>query len=366
MKASEMKASEMNTTVADCSYRARQLEVREKLKALTPEQRSARARDIASSLGLTEVQWVAAGQDRLSSRQLRLEPSALFGRMGELGQVIAITRNDACVHELRGEYSSVNHEGHVILIQGDPIDLRIFTAAIQSIWAVSELGRCSLQFFDRAGRALHKIYCTERTNMLAYQALVEDFLAPANTWPLCADSPGEVLNSSVDQPQVLRRAWLALQDTHEFHGLIRRFKVSRVAAFKAVGTDLAQRIEIEAVEAILADTATRAMPLMCFVANRGAIQIYTGQIHTLYRQGPWYNIIDPSFNLHLNTQAIASAWVVSKPTVDGWVTSVELYDADEGLTVQFFGARKPGEPELTVWRDILGMNCHVSLACCQS
>ena len=105
---------------------------------------------------------------------------------------------------------------------------------------------------------------------------------------------------------------------------------------------------------------------MCFVANRGAIQIYTGQIHTLYRQGPWYNIIDPSFNLHLNTQAIASAWVVSKPTVDGWVTSVELYDADEGLTVQFFGARKPGEPELTVWRDILGMNCHVSLACCQS
>ena len=74
------------------------------------------------------------------------------------------------------------------------------------------------------------------------------------------------------------------------------------------------------------------------------IQIHTGPVRQLRRTGPWYNVLDPKFNLHLDTTAIASSWVVNKPTSDGWVTSLELYAANGDLIAQFFGERKPASP----------------------
>ena len=42
-----------------------------------------------------------------------------------------------------------------------------------------------------------------------------------------------------------------------------------------------------------------------------------------------------------------------KPTEDGVVTSLELYDA-YGETIAFlFGKRKPGIPELDAWRELV-------------
>jgi hypothetical protein len=43
--------------------------------------------------------------------------------------------------------------------------------------------------------------------------------------------------------------------------------------------------------------------------------------------GPWLNVLDPGFNLHLREDLIASAWIVRKPTADGVVSSLELFDA---------------------------------------
>jgi len=155
----------------------------------------------------------------------------------------------------------------------------------------------------------------------------------------------------------LRAHWLALQDTHDFFLMLRQFQVSRLGALRAAGDDLAQQVEADAVEKMLTQAAATQLPIMCFVANRGIVQIHTGPVKKLLRTGPWFNVLDESFNLHLNTEAVTSSWVVSKPTVDGWVTSLELYNADGELIVQFFGARKPGQAELSAWRELLLSLC---------
>jgi len=67
----------------------------------------------------------------------------------------------------------------------------------------------------------------------------------------------------------------------------------------------------------------------------------------------WINIMDPDFNLHLNAWGIGSAWHVTKPTEDGPVNALEVYDAEGEMIVQFFGARKPGQPELAAWMMLL-------------
>jgi putative hemin transport protein len=63
--------------------------------------------------------------------------------------------------------------------------------------------------------------------------------------------------------------------------------------------------------------------------------------------------MDPRFNLHLQMDSVAKAWLVRKPTDDGIVTSVELFDGNGEAIAMFFGERKPGKPELTAWRSLV-------------
>lgn len=167
---------------------------------------------------------------------------------------------------------------------------------------------------------------------------------------------------SEQAPAQLRDNWLGMKDTHAFFPLLKKWNVSRITALQAAGDDLAQQVDLDAVERMLQLSVEREIPIMCFTGNRGMVQIHSGVVHKLLRTGPWFNILDAKFNLHLNTSAIDSVWVVNKPTIDGWVTSLEVYEKSGELIVQFFGVRKPGIPELPAWRNLLESLCKEPLA----
>ncbi|WP_019559954.1 hemin-degrading factor [Caldimonas manganoxidans] len=339
----------------------RMIDLRARHDRLVAEQPRLRMRERAAALQVSEAELVAADCG-LSSYELDATPQTLLRALPALGPVMALSRNDACVHERHGRYEDVRIDGAVGLVLGPDIDLRIFFEHWVYAYAVIENERHSLQFFDAAGVAVHKTYRTAATDARAWDALVARHalehkrpVQPAALAPLDeADTPQD--------PAALRAHWLGLQDTHEFYPMLRRFKVSRLGALRAAGADLAQPVDHGAVERTLHIAAASALPLMCFVSNRGIVQIHTGPVQRLLRTGPWFNVLDERFNLHLDTTAIASCWVVNKPTRDGWVTSLEAYAADGRLIVQFFGARKPGQPELPAWRRLLADLCPQPLA----
>jgi putative hemin transport protein len=119
-----------------------------------------------------------------------------------------------------------------------------------------------------------------------------------------------------------------------------------------VGAEWAERVAAQSVQAALHIAARDAVPVMVFVGNPGCIQIHSGPVEKLVQMGPWFNVLDPRFNLHLRTDAIASAWLVRKPTDDGLVTSIEIFDAEGEVILMLFGLRKPGQPEDVRWRAI--------------
>ena len=311
-----------------------------------------RIRERAQRLGVTEAELVAADCG-VASTALAGSAQEIFSGLGALGTVMALSRNDWAVHERHGSYLDIQANAPVGIVLGPDIDLRMFFGCWKYFYAVSENGRHSLQFFDKAGEAVHKVYRTEQTDATAWDALIARFAA-AQKLPVVIEAiAAQAEAESPTDAAALREHWLALKDTHDFFLMLRKFQVSRLGALRAAGEDLAQSVAADAVERILSHAAETALPIMCFVANRGIVQIHTGAVKKLLRTGPWFNILDENFNLHLNTQAVASSWVVSKPTIDGWVTSLELYSQSGELIVQFFGARKPGQPELSAWRELL-------------
>jgi putative hemin transport protein len=127
-------------------------------------------------------------------------------------------------------------------------------------------------------------------------------------------------------------------------------KLDRQQAMRMVGRDYAWQLDVDTISAMFSHVSRDGLPIMCFVANRGCVQIHSGPVHSVKSMGPWLNVLDETFHLHLRLDHIREVWAVRKPTKDGHVTSLEAYGADGGLIVQFFGQRHEGEAERSDWR----------------
>lgn len=335
----------MNTTTTSLQ------EAYETARAENPKMR---IRDIARHLNTSEAQLVAIKEGNIF---LNNQFSNLLEEVHTLGYVMALTRNDHAVHERKGVYNNMSFEGMMGLAVNEDIDLRLFMMNWKYGFAVTEGERKSLQFFDKIGEAVHKIYLTEKSDEAAYTALVEKFAAPEALPELlpteaAAPVPAELPDSEIDVT-AFQQEWLALEDTHHFFGLLRKYKLSRTQALRLAPEGMAKAINVDTSRKMLQAAAEQQLPVMVFVGSKGCIQIHTGTVSNLMETGPWYNVLDPEFNLHLREDAIASTYIVKKPSVDGIVTSIEVFDAAGEMIVQFFGKRKPGNPELEGWRTIV-------------
>jgi putative hemin transport protein len=336
-------------------------ELREAWLRLREAEPGMRARELAERLGVSEGELVAS---RCGDGVTRLEGpwNALIHALPGLGRVMVLTRNDSCVHEKKGAFGQIEIGGAMGLVLGEAIDLRLFFDHWKHGFAVREAshGRLlqSLQFFDSDGRAVHKIYLTGDSNLAAWQQLVGAAAAGVQSSRLelrtVAERLPHLLRDEAVDVESLREGWRALRDPHDFFALLKKHRVTRVQALRLAGAEFARRVDSTAVGRVLEAVAAQALPIMVFVGSPGVLQIHTGPVHTIKRMGPWLNVLDEDFNLHLREDHIAESWVVRKPTPQDPVTSLELYDAHGMQILQLFGKRKPGVPELPAWRALVG------------
>jgi putative hemin transport protein len=326
------------------------MNLEERISELQSAEPRLRARDLAARLAVSEAEVVAAR----GATRLRPDWDALLRGLAGCGRVMALTRNESVVHERRGRYGPPEGEGPVRLVLGPDIDLRLFLHQWRSGWAVQAGGRSSVQVFDAHGDAVHKVFATEETDLVAWAALLASLADPG---PLPAalprpPRPAERPDADIDTPG-FQAAWRTLEDTHAFFPLLRRFGVSRPQAMRLAPPGYADAVGIDALERVLRAAALESTAIMVFVGNPGCIQIHTGPVNRVAPTPGWLNVLDPTFNLHVRVDRLSSAWRVRKPTRDGEVTSLELYDVDGELVAQLFGARKPGVPQSDAWAELV-------------
>jgi len=337
-------------------------QLRQRWQSLKAEKQT-RARDAAHELGVSEGALIASlcgAEGAARAVRLREGQADIVKDFEALGPVMALTRNEHCVHEKTGPYVKVSINPGTGLVLGEQIDLRIFPAHWRHAFAVLEETkeglRRSIQVFDATGTAVHKVFQKPQTNVAAFDALIASWTGDDQSTAFNALPPSpkhkDRPDDAIDVPG-LRAHWKALQDTHDFFGLLREFDVGRLQALRLAGPEFACQVTAGGLAQALEAADANETPIMVFAGNPGCIQIHTGAVKNLKRMGPWFNVLDPDFNLHLREDAIASAWAVFKPTRDGVVTALELYDRDGFCFAQMFGARKPGKPELQAWRDIV-------------
>lgn len=252
-----------------------------------------RERDLAKILGVSEGALLAADVGR-EAVAIAADPARLLPLLAPLGEVLALTRNESAVHECVGRYAHWDPAaGHV---SGPGLDLRILAAHWVHAFAVERPGeagpRRSVQVFDAAGEAVHKVHLRPASDAGAFAALREalrrpeqaEALAPAPAAPGVAG--GGVAGGGV------AGGW--------------------AAEGEAGGTPLAPA----AVTAVLEAAAAQGLPLAVVAGNAGAVQAFSGPVHRIVAMGPWINVLDPGFDLHLRQDHVADLRLA-----EGWLTA---------------------------------------------
>lgn len=320
-----------------------------------------RIRDAADKMSVSEGELLATG---IGENVVRLNDDfkGLLKELHKLGYVMALTRNEEIIHERKGVYENAETEmphGMALFVNPD-IDLRIFTRNWHHGFAAT-LEKAngtlkSIQIFDKDGSAVHKIYLTDNSDQNAYDELVSKFKAEDQSTNLEIEAktpqPEDRPDAEIDVAG-MRKTWAEMKDTHDFFPMLSEFKVGRKQALRLADEKFAKEVPAETFKTLLEEARDRKIPIMVFVGNDGIIQIHTGEVENVLEARGWFNVMDEKFNLHINQDEVGSAFIVRKPTADGIVTSLELFNKDEKDIALFFGKRKPGIPEREDWRELV-------------
>lgn len=330
----------------------------EEILGLRRENQTLRDRDFAGQFGISEAQLVAAqtgdGVIRIDAHPDRVMDAAM-----RLGEVMALTRNDACVQENVGVYANYHPGQHAAMILNGNIDLRIFPSHwVHGFMVERETDkgiRRSLQIFDAAGDAIHKIHLRSGSDLAAWEALKSELALGEQTTDLAVAprQPVEAAQSNPEKLDILRKEWERMTDTHQFLRLVSKLKMNRLGAYRIAGRPFARELAPDAFNHMLSIVEALGPEIMIFTGNRGCIQIYSGQVTDLKQAGPWQNVMRPEFNLHLRLDHIAEVWAVEKPTRRGPAVSVEAFDTEGGLIAQVFAVGKGENDFRPEWRGIV-------------
>jgi putative hemin transport protein len=345
---------------------------------------TSRLYDIAEHFEVSEAELLAT---RCGDTVTRLDAhcwSELIRELPKLGCVTAMTRNRHAVHKKIGTYRNAPHReerkrrvlqvsleagcwkrprimGGRTLELDNEIVPQLFLHHWQSGFAVVEeinVGhhptlRRSLQFFDPAGTVVHKIFLMEDSNHDAYETLVKHFTnadqSPEQRVSLVPKPLRQTRDSDIDI-KGLRAYWQALREPRDFNYMLERFDVIPIQALRLAGNDLAYRVAPTGFRQLMQVIVARELPIAVSVGSAGVTQTHTGLIHDLHTVGSWLTVREPRFVLYLREDHIHTAWVVKKPSADGMVTALELYDGAGQPIAVLTG---PGQAWAEVWRDAL-------------
>ncbi len=196
-------------------------ELKKKWDSLLKDEPQLRIRNAAQRLGVSEMELLVLDSENVV--RLESKPWEILQEFGGLGKVMALTRNDDCVHERKGEYLNASKQGPVGLFVGKDIDLRLFMNGWGQVFAVTQETargtRHSIQFFGKNGQAIHKVYMTEESDTEAYQKLVEKFRASDQQAELIVEAASQAKPVQPDEKvdaTAFQNGWKELQDTHDF------------------------------------------------------------------------------------------------------------------------------------------------------
>lgn len=316
----------------------------------------------AKLLGVSEFELLLSSPD---SRYLGTKCREMLFELETLGELESIVRNEFAVHEKQGEYKNLKiGEVMGLAINVGGLDLRIFMKKWAHMLAVKSVGKktsYSIQFFDKHGQAINKVFLTQtdETSVVKWQALTDRYAQDAEgTITLEKTVPQGAWHYhqlSDEQKQEFHEDWQAMTDIHQFHTILSKYELDRASSYHQAPAGMATAVKPQVIEALFNRLRNDKVGCMIFVGNTGMVQIESGLTHHVKRMGDWLNILDKqekNFTLHLKDNALVQVWHLKRPNIDGYTTAFEAFDEKGNSIITVFGQRQEGHTQCAKWQQL--------------
>jgi putative hemin transport protein len=330
-------------------------------KVLTDwKQYRARASEATSSefakfVGLPEASVIAAS---VGSTAVRLDDDweDIINSLPDIGRVGVVTKCEGALHEKSGVFGRIMWDDERPVVLDNDINLRIRLESWACGFAIRENTARSIKVFDHFGAEVLRITLDASADIGAFDDLVRSHANADQTRTMKIRKPVPVAAERADSiidARGLLSDWRSMLDTHDVFALARRYGASRVQAYRLVPDELARKVDTSAFRRLLTAVADAREEVMIFVASPGNVQIHIGTVDGIETKDRVLAATGPSFRLELLESRIASCWLINKPTTDGDISSLEIFDAEGAQLAWVFSKRKPGTPQLASWRPLL-------------
>ncbi|MCW5300734.1 hemin-degrading factor [Herbaspirillum lusitanum] len=310
---------------------------------------------------LTDVQRIA-----LQPRATRLNGdfAPLIQRLAALGNLTEVTRNPSALLEKDNVSGALYVNNEIELAPAEAMHLRIFYPQWEHGYALEEHDACnggkqhSLQFFDRYGNMMHKIVLGENGDIASFRQLVRDHaaaeqLAPHLIHPRESDTEGNDDTLSQIDVDALRAEWAHTHNHDDFVQRQEAFDQQRLRKLRLAGKAFAYQVANDSARVILQRMTEFGTSIMAQVGNAGIVQAYYGKIKNIRVKDSRLKIMNAGFRMQLREDHIDSIWVAKKPTTDGIITSLELFNRQGTHIASFLSKKSNGQPEPREWREAI-------------
>lgn len=256
----------------------------------------------------------------------------------------ASTRNDYVIQEWQTNYrkifcaASPQSEGTCKEDADFHFSLKEWRYGYAVRTAVDERSLHSFQFFNKYGQSIHKVFLTSKSNPLAFHKLLEAYRANNQTNRIKPLLKRQIRSRtpkfSIERKRLFQWEWLQLQAPSEFSTLLKKYKLKRQQAVQMAPNGYAFKVNKVGIKLFLNSLAGTNSPIRIFVGNTGCLQTYQGTIDSTQEAEAWFTARDLDFKLHVNMHGVAESWVVKYPTVQGVVTSLEVFSLEGKMILQ--------------------------------
>jgi len=158
--------------------------------------------------------------------------------------------------------------------------------------------------------------------------------------------------SEVDHQQLMKK-WEALAEMHNMTRLMQRFQLTRLQLIRLVGEDWAQRLNRDALRRGLEQAGREGYSIELTLENSGVRHIRRGLLPQVTSYGKWLNLLEGSFNLHIDESQINQVWRVKVPTRNGPVHVLEVFDKGDRPVLRFLADDALTMKEPAAWAEMI-------------
>ena len=132
-----------------------------------------------------------------------------------------------------------------------------------------------------------------------------------------------------------------------------QYQHTKAIAYEDLGTKYARQLTNQSIEQLLTLVAAQQHPIILFGMSVGAIQSYAGTITKLATYGPWFNVLDTDFNIHLMPSLLGQVWHIRKPSKDGIINTLSVLDQEGNEIMVIADQRQRGQQESNAWHQLI-------------